>query len=90
MNEDVSPHTQQTATPRSDNPALETRIAANMSQRFKDEKQKFSAALPLVNIILVFGRNNDRNVQCFVNGRLCDRLWTYLCISSNLFGPKTS
>ena len=42
----------------------------------------------LVNIILVFGRNNDRNVQRFVNGRSGDRLWTYLCISSNVFGPK--
>ena len=44
----------------------------------------------LVNIILVFGRSNDQNVQRFVNGRFSDRLWTYLCISSNQFGPKTS
>ena len=44
----------------------------------------------LVNLILVFGRNNDRNVQRIVNGRFGDRLWTYLCISSNVFGPKTS
>ena len=34
----------------------------------------------LVNIIHVFGRNNDRNVQRFVNERFCDRVWTYLCI----------
>ena len=44
----------------------------------------------LVNIIIVFGHNNDRNVQRFVNGRFGDRLWAYLCIPSNLFGPKTS
>ena len=46
--EDASPHAQQPTTlapPRSDNHALETRISANMSQRFKDEKQKFSGAL---------------------------------------------
>ena len=34
----------------------------------------------LVNIILRFGRNNDRNLQCIVNGRFGDRIWTYLCI----------
>ena len=47
--------------------------------------------VPLVNIILVFGRRNDRNVQCIVNGRFGDRWWTYLCISSNflnVLGPK--
>ena len=37
----------------------------------------------LVNIIIVFGRNNDRNVQFIVNGRFRERMWTYLCISSN-------
>ena len=44
----------------------------------------------LVNIILVFGRTNDQNVQRFVNGRFGDRLWTYFCISRNLFSLKTS
>ena len=38
----------------------------------------------LVNIILAFGRNNDRNVQRFVNGRFGDRIWTYLCIKMNV------
>ena len=38
----------------------------------------------LVNIILVFGRNSDRNVQRFVNGRFGDRIWTYLCIKINV------
>ena len=42
----------------------------------------------LVSIILVFGRNNDRNVQRFVNGRFGDRLWMYLCMSSSVFGPE--
>ena len=45
---------------------------------------RISTRLTLVNIILVFGRNNDRNVQCIVNGRTGDRMWTYLCVSSNL------
>ena len=44
----------------------------------------------LVNIIIVFGRNTDRNVQRFVNGRFRGRLWTYFRMSSNVFGPKTS
>ena len=35
---------------------------------------------PLVYIILVFGRNNDRNEQRFVGGRFGDRIWTYFCI----------
>ena len=38
----------------------------------------------LVKIILVFGRNIDRNVQRFVNGRFGDRIWTYLCIKINV------
>ena len=38
----------------------------------------------LVNIILVFGRNNDRYVQRIVNGRFSDRMWAYLCISSTV------
>ena len=49
----------------------------------------------LVNIILVFGRNNDRNVQVIVNGRFGDRLRTYFCITINFlnhvrsfFGPN--
>ena len=33
----------------------------------------------LLNIILVFGRNNDRNVQRFVNGRFGDRV--RICVS---------
>ena len=44
----------------------------------------------LVNIILFFGRNNDRNVQCIVNGRFGDRMWTYLCISSNFLNRTRS
>ena len=51
--------------------------------------------LALVNIILVFGRDNDRNVQRFVNGRFGDRMWMYLCIKiivsnhvRHFFGPN--
>ena len=38
----------------------------------------------LVNIILFFGRYNDGNVQCIVNGRFGHRIWTYLCIKINV------
>ena len=41
-------------------------------------------AISLLNVILIFGRNNDRNVQCIVNGRFGDGVWTYLCISSKV------
>ena len=41
---------------------------------------EYGAQYPLVNIILVSGRSNDRNVQCIVNSRFGDRIWTYLYI----------
>ena len=45
--------------------------------------------LAIVNIILVFGRNNDRNVQCIVNGRFGNRIWTYSLVDIFLtFGPR--
>ena len=71
-------------------------------QRTTPESDRVSNPSALVNIILVFGRNNDRNVQRFVNGRFGDRIGTYLCIKINvsnhiryfsvqmtsMFGPK--
>lgn len=48
------------------------------------EKKKKNRQLTLVNIILVFRRKIDRNVQLFVNKRFGDHVWTYLCITSKV------
>ena len=54
----------------------------------RDKEMRWSVTArerALINIILFFGRNNDRNVQRFVNGRFGDRIWTYLCIKINVY-----